>query len=68
VAVSYTDAGRPGPFTGKEQNPGIAPAFIDVEFADVQQTVRGTLQNDGQLIVWNNGTKWSKATAEAAQA
>lgn len=69
VTVEYApEVGRPGQFPGTEQNPAIAPAFIDVNFTDVNQTIRGTLQNDGHLIVWNNGTLWVRVTAEAAGA
>lgn len=68
VEVGFTDAGRPGPFPGTEKDPKIAPAFIDVDFTDVGQKVRGTLQSNGQLIVWSNGTQWVKAAAETAGA
>ena len=34
------------------------PAIIDVNFTDVNMAVRGTMQLDGEVILWANNTLW----------
>lgn len=69
VTVQFTDVpSRPTVFNGTETDApaGIAASFIDVDFSDAGQVIRGTLQNNGQSIVWSNNTTWTRVAVAAA--
>ena len=67
LSVSFAPVvNRPGRFPGTKTVPDGQPAFIDVNFTDADVTVRGTMQLDGQVILWSNDTLWLRQKMDPA--
>jgi hypothetical protein len=59
LTVAFSTAvNRPGQFPGTKTVANGKPAVIEVNFTDVNQTIKGSMQLDGQVILWENKSLW----------